>query len=232
VNLGTIVYFGEKVAGNGRTVRQLLKNMEDGDNPSWWCCIIHEAIRKERESGNIEQPDETQEIQEQMDAIMKTVSRWKDVSVGSLNNQQAGITCPEHLNDCIFKDGVDLKKMWEWICKHFITFHVKDYDWFALLRFLADYGILEKGTQTTNDDFAKQMSEWFPKHKVSGSSVKIYRTGYLGEKPHWSWKREEFEKQIRSNQRIKGFVHLDRICNYDLKLANDEDPVKKILLSF
>ena len=120
--------------------------------------------------------------------------------------------------------------MWEWIRKNYLPFHVHDYDWFALLRFLADYGMLEKGIKTTNDDFANQISEWFPKYSVSGNGVKIYRTGYLGENPHWSWNRALFEDNKRSNQKIEGFVHLDRICNSDLKLGNEEDNIKNILL--
>lgn len=229
MNYSTIVYLGEQEQGNGRTVRELLLNMEDGDNPAWWACYIYRAINKERLSGHIVQPDDTQAIIERMENIMRTKAGAKEVFVGSLNSQQAGLVCPSNLVNYIFNKQVDLKRMWEWIRDHFLPSHVYDYDWFALLRFLADNQMLAKGMNTSNPDFAMQMSEWFPSYNCSDNNVKIYRTGYLGATPYKKWDKSRFAMEKRSNQKIDGFNHLDRLCNSDLTLACEEDDLSLII---
>ena len=98
-----------------------------------WAWFIHRAIAIERQTGNIDQPDETQAIEERMNEIMRSAGK-KEVFVGSLNNQQAGLVPPKELINYIFKKNVDLKRMWEWIRDHFLPAQKYDYDWFALLR--------------------------------------------------------------------------------------------------
>ena len=211
MNLSTIVYLGERQIGNGRTVLQLLQNMED-DNPSMWAWYIHRAIAIERQTGNIDQPDETQFIEERMNEIMRRAGK-KEVFVGSLNNQQAGLVPPKELINYIFKRNVELKSLWEWIRDHFLPVHKFDYDWFALLRYLADNNKLEKGISVKNTDFAKQMNEWFPSYNCTSKGVKLYRTGYLGDIPYRIWNRTAFSNQRRSGQALEGYDHLERILH-------------------
>ena len=231
MNLSTIVYLGEQEQGNGRTLRLLLQNMEDGDNPSWWACYIFRAINLERISGQVTVPDETQAIIERMEAIMRTKAGAKEVYVGSVNSQQAGLVCPTYLVNYIFDKRVNLKRMWEWIRAHFLPIHRYGYDWFALLRFLADNQMLEKGMNTSNPDFAKQMTEWFPSYDCTDNNVKIYRTGYLGATPYKQWVKARFTNVQRSNQKVEGFNHLDRICNCELSLACQEDDLTLLFVN-
>ena len=216
MNLSTIVYLGEREPGNGRTVRQFLQNMEDGDNPAYWACYMYEAIYKEKESGKIELPNETQMILERIKEIMQKKAGAKEVFVGSFDNQQAGLVPPDNLCNYIFRKNVDLKLMWGWIRDHFLPAHKYDYDWFALLRYLADNDKLERGTETSNANFAKQMRDWFPSYKCKPYDVKLYRTGYLGNTPYRIWKKAIFLQQKGSNQKEDGFVHLNNIISRHL----------------
>ena len=145
MNLSTIVYLGEPELGNGRTVRQFLQNMEDGDNPALWAWYIHSGIDSERQSGKIDQPDETQTIVERMNEIMQRKAGTKEVFVGALDNRQADLVPPDNLVNYIFRTGENLTSMWEWIRDHFLPAQKFDYDWFALLRYLADNNKLEMG---------------------------------------------------------------------------------------
>lgn len=223
MNLSTLVYLGEQKQGNARTVRMLLQNMEDNDNPSWWAFYIYRAMEEERRLGIVDPMDETQRIVDCMDEIMRRKKNAKEVHVGSLNNQQQGLVAPSQLVNYVFIDTLDLNRLWEWIRDHFLPIHVYGYDWFALLRFLADNNMLAKGMYTSNSDFAMQMTDWFPSYDCSDNNIKIYRTGYLGATPYKRWHKAQFTKHQRSNQKIEGFVHLDRICNTDLTLACEED---------
>lgn len=216
MNLSTIVYLGEPEQGNGRTVRQFLQNMEDGDNPAFWAWYIYSGMERERSLGKIDLPDETQTIVERMNEIMQKKAGAKEVFVGSLDNLQAGLVPPDNLCNYIFREGVDLKLMWEWIRDHFLPAHKYDYDWFALLRYLADNNKLEKGIVTSNTKFAKQMNEWFPSYKCQPHDVKLYRTGYLGNTPYRIWKKAIFLQQKGSNQKEEGFVHLNNIISRHL----------------
>ena len=229
MNLSTIVYIGEQEQGNGLSVRQLLQNMEIAKDPSWWACYIYRAINLEMHSGQISQPDESQTIIERIDEIMQEAGA-KVVSVGSLNSQQAGLVCPPDLVTYIFNKRVDLKRMWKWILDNFLPIHRYGYDWFALLRFLADNNMLEKGINTSNTNFARQMAEWFPSQSCKDNIVKIYRTGYLGNTPYKKWDKSRFLEEQRSNQKIEGFNHLERICNCDLTLACEQDDLRLILM--
>ena len=195
--------------------------MED-DNPSMWAWYIHRAIAIERQTGNIDQPDETQAIEERMNEIMRSAGK-KEVFVGSLNNQQAGLVPPKELINYIFKKNVDLKRMWEWIRDHFLPAHKYDYDWFALLRYLADNNKLEKGIGVCNTMFAKQMNAWFPSYNCPSNGVKLYRTGCLGDTPYRSWNRAIFSQKKRSWQTIDGFDHLERIILTYLSFSNEDD---------
>ena len=103
MNLSTIVYLGEREQGNGRTVRQFLQNMEDGDNPAFWAWYIYSGMERERGSGKIDLPDETQTIVERMNEIMQKKAGAKEVFVGSLDNLQAGLVPPDILCNYIFK---------------------------------------------------------------------------------------------------------------------------------
>jgi len=204
LNLSTIVYLGEPEQGNGRTVRQFLQNMEDTDNPSYWAYYIYDAIYKEKERGKIELPDETQTIVKRMNEIMQKKAGAKEVFVGSLDNLQAGLAPPDNLCNYIFSKDVDLKLMWEWIRDHFLTAHKYDYDWFALLRYLADNNKLKKG-----------MNEWFPSYGCKPNGVKLYRTGYLGETQYRVWNKAVFSNNIKAGQTIEGFTYLqDFIYRY------------------
>lgn len=215
MNLSTIVYLGEPEQGNGRTVRQFLQNMEDGDNPAYWAYYIYNAIYKEKESGKIDLPDETQTIVERMNEIMQKKAGAKEVFVGSLDNLQAGLVPPDNLCNYIFSKEVDLKLMWEWIRDHFLPAHKYDYDWFVLLRYLADNNMLKKGIKTSNTDFAKQMNEWFPSYGCKPNGVKLYRTGYLGETQYRAWNKATFSNKIKAGQTIEGFNYLyDFIYRY------------------
>ena len=211
MNLSTIVYLGEREQGNGRTVRQFLQNMEDGDNPAFWAWYIYDAIYKEKESGKIDLPDETQTIVERMNEIMQKKAGAKEVFVGSIDNLQAGLVPPDILCNYIFREGVDLKLMWEWIRDHFLPAHKFDYDWFALLRYLTDNNKLKKGANTRNTDFAKQMNEWFPSYGCKSNGVKLYRTGYLGETQYRVWNKAIFSQNMSAGQTIEGFIHLNDI---------------------
>lgn len=163
-------------------------------------------------------------------AVVKILDEKGDapLSVGSLNNQQTGITCPEQLNNHIFVKNVDLKSLWQWICAAFLHYHKYGYDWFGLLRFLADKSLLDKGMETTNEDLERQMTEWYPQQNCKANNVKVYRTGYLGDTPHVSWTKEQFMTRRRSNQKEEGFDHLNKLCNTDLLLAWEANPVKMI----
>lgn len=216
MNLSTIVYLGEPELGNARTIRQFLQNMEDGDNPAFWAWYIHRAIERERDSKKINLPDETQMIQELMNEIMQKKAGVKEVFVGSLDNLQAGLVPPDNLCNYIFREGEDLKVMWEWIRDHFLPVHKYDYDWFALWRYLADNNKLERGTKTSNVNFAKQMKDWFPLYKCESYDVKLYRTGYLGNTPNRIWNKAYFLQHKGSNQKEEGFIHLNDIINRHL----------------
>lgn len=219
MNLSTIVYLGEPELGNGRTVRQFLQNMEDGDNPALWAWYIHSGIDRERQIGKIDQPDKTQMILERMNEIMQRKAGTKNVFVGALDNQQAGLVPPENLCNYIFPNNVDIEylgKMWEWIRDHFLPAHKFDYDWFALLRYLADTNRLGKGIETSNAEFTKQMNEWFPSYKCKPYDVKLYRSGYLGKTPYLIWNKAIFLQQKSSNQKEEGFIHLNDIINRHL----------------
>jgi hypothetical protein len=218
LNLSTIVYLGEPEQGNGRTVRQFLQNMEDGDNPAFWAYYIYSGIERERSGGKIDLPDETQMIVERIDEIMQKKAGAKEVFVGSLDNQQAGLVPPDKLCNYIFREKEDLKLklMWEWIRDHFLPAHKYDYDWFALLRYLADNNKLERGMETSNALFAKQMKDWFPSYKCKSYDVKLYRTGYLGNTPYRIWNKANFLQQKGSNQKVEGFIHLNNIINRNL----------------
>lgn len=211
MNLSTIVYIGEPELGNGRTIYQLLQIMEDCNDPSWWAWYIHSAMANERETGRIEQPDETQKIEERMNKIMHKKTDIKDVFVGTLSNQQAGLVPPSNFVNYVFKKDIDLKEMWEWIRDHFLNVHEFDYDWFALLRYLADNGKLENDISTKNKDFAKQMNDWFPSYKCTANGIKLYRNGHLGTTPYRAWNKAMFTQQLKANQKVEGYLHLERI---------------------
>ena len=171
--------------------------------------------------------DFPKDICDEIDRLLKEKGE-PPLTIGSQNSQQAGLVCPPNLVNYIFKKEVDLKRLWEWIRDHFLPLHVHDYDWFALLRFLADNHLLEKGMKTSNPLFAKQMAEWFPSYGCTANNVKIYRTGYLGATPHKQWNKAKFSHLHRSNQKIDGFNHLDKLCNSDLTLACEEDNLSHI----
>lgn len=172
--------------------------------------------------------DFPKDICEEIDRLLKEKGD-PPLIIGSQNSQQAGLVCPTNLVNYIFNKKVDLKRMWEWIRDHFLPSHVHDYDWFALLRFLADNQMLAKGMNTSNPYFAKQMAEWFPSYGCTANNVKIYRTGYLGDTPYKQWNKARFSIELRSNQKIDGFNHLDRLCNTVLTLACETDDLSLIL---
>lgn len=223
MNRSTIIYLGEPKAGNGRSVAQMLKIMEDSDNPLWWYQYVRRAIDLEKASGNVGPLDKASEIIEEMNRILDRMPNMKSVSVSSPNNQQKGLVMPEVLENIIFKKNVDLKHVWKWISDHFLSCHRYSYDWFALLAFLSGNDMLDEGNETTNAKFSEQMSQWFPSHNITAANVKVYRTGYLGTVCYRIWKKEEFLEQKRRNQKIEGFIHLHGICNVYLQEALEND---------
>lgn len=223
MNRSTIIYLGEQKEGNGRTIAQMLQTMKDSRDPLWWYQYVRKAMDLEKEQGIVDPLDDTQGIIREMNAIIDRFPNIQPVSVGSVNNLQSGITPPSHLVNYIFKNGIDLAKMWKWILDNFLPFHGYDYDWFGLLRFLADKLVLKDGINTTNTLFAQQMAEWFSAYSCTAKGMKLYRTGYLGRTPHSKWDKAEFSNEKRSGQTIVGFNHLNKICNSDLVLAFEND---------
>ena len=186
MNLSTIVYLGKVEQGNARTVGQLLQTMEDTDNPAWWATYIYEAIHKDLQSGGIEQPDMTQEICDRIEAIMKRQPNRKDVFVGSPENRQLGVRCPQYLSNTIFRedndkgDQIDLDKFWYWIYENLVCYLSAKYEWLALFLFAKGHGLLKEDVST---EFCKQMSNWFGKNYTSQicsyDQVTTYQTGFF-----------------------------------------------------
>lgn len=195
MNLSTIVYLGKVEQGNARTVGRLLHIMEDTDNPAWWATYIYEAIRKEQQNGNIEQPDMTQEIYDRIVAIMKTQPNRKDVFVGSTDNRQSDVTCPQGLSNTIFRedndngDKIDLERFWYWIYENLVCNLSAKYEWLALLLFAKGHGLLKEDVTI---DFCKQMSKWFGKDYTrqicSYDQVTTYQTGFF-RNPSFNYKQ-------------------------------------------
>lgn len=144
----------------------------------------------------------------------------KEVYVGSVDNQQPCMVPPDNLCNYIFCRGIDLRLMWEWIRDHFLPAHKYDYDWFALLRFLADNNKLEKEIKTSNTKFAMQMQEWFPTCSCKPNGVKLYRTGYLGYTPYRIWNKAKFSEDKRAGQTIEGFTHLHNLIYRNLAVGD------------
>lgn len=143
-----------------------------------------------------------------------------EVCVDCNENQLSSLVPPDNLCNYIFNKGEDLRKIWEWIRVHFLPVHKYDYDWFALLRYLADNNKLEKGIKTSNTKFAKQMQEWFPSYGCKPNGVKLYRTGYLGGNSYRIWNKAIFSNKIKAGQTIGGFIHLNDIINRNLDVGD------------
>ena len=216
----TTIYIG----GEGYTIGQLLRDMRTAPPGS----LIAQYRANQIRGAMIKSGDFPKDICDEIDAILKEKGE-PPLTIGSLNNQQAGLVCPRDLVNYVFRKGVQLNKMWEWIRDHFLVIHRHDYDWFALLQFLAHKGMLSKGMATTNPSFAKQMEEWFPSYKCSPNNMKLYRTGYLGETHYSQWNRARFSQLKRAGQTLDGYDILDRMCNTDLALSYDEDSSAFIL---
>ena len=210
--------------GSPVTIGQLLDDLRRAPVHSLMASYYANRIRGAMILAN----DFPRDICEEIDRLLKEKGE-PPLTIGSQNNQQAGLVCPPNLVNYIFHKHVNLQRMWMWIRDHFLPIHIHDYDWFALLRFLADNQMLAKGIQTSNPKFSKQMAEWFPTYDCTDNNVKIYRTGYLGATPYKRWDKARFSKEQRSNQKIEGFNHLDKICNSDLTLACEEDDLNLIL---
>ena len=202
------------------TIGQLLNDMRRAPASSLLASFYANQIR----GAMILTNDFPEDICQEIDQILKEKGE-APLTVGSPNNLQAGLTLPAQLVNYIFVGKVDLRRMWEWIRDHFLPLHQHGYDWFALLRFLADRQQLEKGVLTSNTDFARQMHEWFPSYGCTANGVKLYRTGYLGATPYQQWQKAEFSRQKRKGQTIDGYNHLDRLLTTDLTLAAESDPL-------
>lgn len=141
-----------------------------------------------------------------------------------------GLKPPENIIFKRYIDGkpVDLVSLRRWLYEHGIKRINKKYELFALWRFLKDKGLLD-GSQLTTPNFLEQMTVWYPDEKAqySGDEINLYKRGYLGDTPFYSWDRKKFREKRSYKQSMKGFDCLYAICQ-DL---NDAYPEKGFRMS-
>lgn len=114
-----------------------------------------------------------------------------------------------------YRDGraVDMEKLRLWIDDNFVCRVNFSYEWLALWRILVDEGFIDSG-RTKASEFERQMRGWYPQAPCpcDSGALRLYRYGYLGDKPFRAWDEEEFRLKMQKKQTVKGFRRLYGLC--------------------